>query len=131
MLGTKVDDFLHVLNVTLHDSEVSNGSIIGTTHSISPTSEWWFWAMFVALSVTSLLAAIESTATSTAMPAIAEALDSGELYVWFIDAYTLSSQFADIFGRRWITIAVVALFIGREISGSANSPDLLIAGRAI
>ncbi|KAJ2970576.1 hypothetical protein NUW58_g9650 [Xylaria curta] len=74
------------------------------------------------------------------MPAIAEALSAGELYVWFVNAYTLSSaallplygQVADIFGRRWLTIAVVAIFaIGSGVSGGANSPGMLIAGRAV
>lgn len=51
---------------------------------------WRFWTIFFALAITSLLAAVESTVTSTAMPAIARALDSGELYVWFANAYTLT-----------------------------------------
>ncbi|KAI0379538.1 MFS general substrate transporter [Hypomontagnella monticulosa] len=101
---------------------------------------WRFWAIFLALSVTSLLAAVESTVTSTAMPLIASALDAGELYVWFANAYTLSStallplygQIADIFGRRWITITTVGIFaLGSGVSGAATSAGMLIAGRAV
>ncbi|KAI1475577.1 MFS general substrate transporter [Daldinia eschscholtzii] len=101
---------------------------------------WRFWAIFLALSITSLLAAVESTVTSTAMPVIARALDAGELYVWFVNAYTLAStallplygQIADIFGRRWLTIATVAIFaLGSGISGGATSAGMLIAGRAV
>lgn len=55
-----------------------------------PNYGWRFWAVFFALSVTSLLAAVESTVTSAALPTIAGALDSGELYVWFATAYSLT-----------------------------------------
>lgn len=54
------------------------------------TYSWRFWAVFLALAVTSLLAAVESTVTSTALPVIAGALNSGELYVWFVTAYSLT-----------------------------------------
>ncbi|KAI0109859.1 major facilitator superfamily domain-containing protein [Daldinia grandis] len=110
------------------------------TRASSASHGWRFWAIFLALSITSLLSAVESTVTSTAMPVIASALDAGELYVWFVNAYTLSStallplygQIADIFGRRWLTIATVAIFaLGSGISGGATSAGMLIAGRAI
>ncbi|KAI1122371.1 MFS general substrate transporter [Nemania abortiva] len=99
-----------------------------------------FWVVLVALGITSLGAAVESTVISTALPRIAEALDAKELYVWFANAYTLTStaflpllgQMADIFGRRWITIGVVAFFaLGSGISGGATSATMLIAGRAV
>lgn len=51
---------------------------------------WKFWAIFVALCVTSLLAAVESTVTSTALPFIAHELNAGELYVWFVNVYFLT-----------------------------------------
>ncbi|KAK6957354.1 hypothetical protein Daesc_000138 [Daldinia eschscholtzii] len=120
-------------NESLH---ISSGTPTTTTSSRG----WRFWAIFLALSITSLLAAVESTVTSTAMPVIARALDAGELYVWFVNAYTLAStallplygQIADIFGRRWLTIATVAIFtLGSGISGGATSAGMLIAGRAV
>ncbi|KAI0100759.1 major facilitator superfamily domain-containing protein [Nemania sp. FL0031] len=130
---------------------------ISHTHEVSPTTSvihgssdgvsvkprgrgWRFWVVLVALGITSLGAAVESTVISTALPRIAEALDAKELYVWFANAYTLTStaflpllgQMADIFGRRWIAIGVVAAFaLGSGISGGANSATMLIAGRAV
>ncbi|KAI1441979.1 MFS general substrate transporter [Annulohypoxylon stygium] len=101
---------------------------------------WRFWAVLVALGITSLSAAVESTVTSTALPRISGALDAGELYVWFVNAYTLTStaflplfgQIADIFGRRWLTIGIVAVFaLGSGISGGAATATMLIAGRAV
>ena len=51
---------------------------------------WRFWAIFLALAITSLLAAVENTVTATALPHIAGALQAGEVYVWFANAYTLA-----------------------------------------
>ncbi|KAI1464434.1 major facilitator superfamily domain-containing protein [Daldinia caldariorum] len=106
----------------------------------SQSRGWRFWVVLIALGITSLSAAVESTVTSTALPRIAGALDAGELYVWFVNAYTLTStaflplfgQIADIFGRRWLTIGIVAVFaLGSGISGGATSATMLIAGRAV
>ncbi|KAL1616300.1 hypothetical protein SLS56_011464 [Neofusicoccum ribis] len=113
---------------------VSDDDVPKTSYS------WRFWAIFLALSITSLLAAVESTVTSTALPVISGALDAGELYVWFVNAYFLTStaflplfgQVADIFGRRWLTIGIVATFaLGSGISGGATSTAMLIGGRAV
>lgn len=70
------------------DSSTSNEEDV--TPDSTSSSGWRFWAIFLALAITSLLAAVESTVTSTAMPVIAAALDAGELYVWFVNAYTLA-----------------------------------------
>lgn len=44
----------------------------------------------------------------------------------------LFGQMSDLFGRRWLTIGVVAIFaLGSGISGGATSSAMLIAGRAI
>ena len=51
---------------------------------------WRFWAIFPALCVTTLLAAVETTVTSTALPTITQDLNAGELYVWFVNAYLLT-----------------------------------------
>ncbi|KAH8900414.1 MFS general substrate transporter [Thozetella sp. PMI_491] len=101
---------------------------------------WRFWAIFFAICVTTMLAAVESTVTSTALPSIVHELEANELYVWFVNAYFLAStaslpligQFCDIFGRRWMMIGVVALFaLGSGISGGATSSAMLIGGRAV
>jgi MFS family permease len=44
----------------------------------------------------------------------------------------LFGQLADIFGRRWLAVSIVAIFtIGSAICGAANGSGALIAGRAI
>lgn len=41
-------------------------------------------------------------------------------------------QLANIFGRRWLTLAIVALFtLGSGICGGATNGAMLIAGRAV
>ncbi|KXJ85211.1 major facilitator superfamily domain-containing protein [Microdochium bolleyi] len=107
----------------------------------APTPKGWrFWVIFPTLMLVSLLVAVESTVTSTALPFIVHELDAGELYVWFANAYFLTSaaflplfgQLADIFGRRWVFISVVAIFtLGSGIAGGSNTPVMLIAGRAV
>ncbi|KAI1813102.1 MFS general substrate transporter [Poronia punctata] len=101
---------------------------------------WRFWVVFAAVCFTTMLAAIESTVTSTALPFIVHELDAGDLYIWFVNAYFLTStaflpllgQLCDFFGRRWMMMTVVALFaLGSGIAGGAANPTMLIAGRAV
>ncbi|KAK1149548.1 hypothetical protein N8T08_005097 [Aspergillus melleus] len=102
--------------------------------------DWRFWLIFTGLSVTSLLTAVESTVTSTALPTISRDLNAGEAYIWFVNAFFLSStafqplygQLADVFGRRWPLISAVSFFaLGSGISGGAKSTAMLIGGRAV
>ncbi|KAI0894118.1 MFS general substrate transporter [Annulohypoxylon nitens] len=95
------------------------------------TRGWRFWAVFSAICFTTMLAAIESTVTSTALPFIVHELDAGELYV--CTAFLpLLGQMCDLFGRRWMMITVVGLFaLGSGIAGGANSAAMMTAGRAV
>ncbi|PYI32191.1 MFS general substrate transporter [Aspergillus indologenus CBS 114.80] len=99
-----------------------------------------FWLVFVALCVTSLLAALEGTVTSTALPTIVADLNIGDDYPWVSNAYFLTTaafqplygQLANVFGRRYPMIFSVVLFIlGSGICGGASSAAMLIAGRAV
>jgi hypothetical protein len=49
-----------------------------------------FWAIFAALSITGLLAAIEATIISTALPTIVHNLNVGNNYAWIANAYFLT-----------------------------------------
>jgi len=112
----------------------------GEEEMVSTKKGWRFWAIFPALMLVSLLVAVESTVTSTALSSIVHDLDAGHLYIWFVNAYFLTSaaflplfgQLSDIFGRRWVFISVVAIFtLGSGISGGATNATMLIAGRAV
>ena len=57
---------------------------------VVPSYTWRFWAIVAALCVTGLLAAIDGTVTSTALPSIIKDLQGGNLYVWVINGYFLT-----------------------------------------
>lgn len=93
-----------------------------------------------ALSVTSLLSALDISVMSTALPSIVYDLGSSPAYSWVANGYFLTStafqplfgQTANIFGRRILTLSAVLFFtIGSAISGSARNIAALIAGRLI
>ncbi|CAI7591937.1 unnamed protein product [Penicillium palitans] len=101
---------------------------------------WRFWAIYLSLCVSILLAAVESTVTSTALPSISDELHAGKAYVWFVNSFFLTSacfqplfgQTANLFGRRWLMIGAVAFFVlGSGISGGAINSSMMIAGRTI
>jgi len=67
----------------------------GATEAAAPAEGefqkgWRFWVVFAAVCFTTLLAAIENTVTSTALPFIVHELNAGDLYVWFVNAYFLT-----------------------------------------
>ncbi|KAI1505451.1 MFS general substrate transporter [Biscogniauxia marginata] len=99
-----------------------------------------FWALFVCLALTAFLSALEGSIVSTALPTISREINVAENYVWVINVYFLTSaavqplygQLADLWGRRWLMIGAVAIFVlGSGICGGANSPNMLIGGRTV
>lgn len=109
-------------------------------HAKKVTYGWRFWAIFPGLCLVSILTALDSTILSTALPTIVRELQSSSLYVWTINAYTLSltavqpvfGQAADIFGRKVAIVAAIALFLlGSGICGGAKSTAMLVGGRAV
>ncbi|KAI1844905.1 hypothetical protein JX265_009531 [Neoarthrinium moseri] len=108
--------------------------------TVNQAKGWRFWAVFPALCVTTLLAAVESTVVATAMPFIANEIGAGDSYVWIVNVYLLTScaflpligQLANIWGRRYLMIAVICLFaLGSGIAGGSTNVAMMIAGRAI
>lgn len=64
----------------------------------------------------------------------------GDNWIWMTNAFFLAcaafqpllGQISDLFGRRWTTLCVVAIFmVGSAICGGARSEATLIAGRAV
>lgn len=93
----------------------------------------------VGLMLGMLLAAMESTVVSTAMPTVIHDLHGIALYPWVLSAYLLTStttvpiygKMADLFGRRRVFLAATVLFLmGSMLSGAAHSMEQLIAFRA-
>ncbi|KAH9906641.1 major facilitator superfamily domain-containing protein [Xylariomycetidae sp. FL2044] len=101
---------------------------------------WRFWAVFPPLSIATFLVGLDSTITSSALPFITSQLKAGDNYVWIVNGYLLTStsflplwgQLSQVLGRRWPTMAAVAIFIlGSGVSGGATSTAMLIAGRLV
>ncbi|KAH8898028.1 MFS general substrate transporter, partial [Thozetella sp. PMI_491] len=101
---------------------------------------WRFWAVFVSLSISAFLSALEGAVVSTALPSISRAVNAGEDYIWMVNVFFLTSaavqplysQLADIWGRRWPMITSLAIFaLGSGISGASTSASMLIGGRTI
>ncbi|KAF3003881.1 hypothetical protein E8E14_007868 [Neopestalotiopsis sp. 37M] len=99
-----------------------------------------FWAIIATLCVIGLLSALENTVVTTSLPYIITELNLGPNYIWVTNVFFLTSaavqplfgQMANIFGRRWVTMLIVALFnLGSGIAGGAANGATLIAGRAI
>ncbi|KAI8804931.1 major facilitator superfamily domain-containing protein [Cladochytrium replicatum] len=87
-----------------------------------------------------LLAALDQTILSTAVPVLATEFKAADLVPWVGVGYLLTSaafssiygKLADIFGRRPVFIAAVVVFeIGSLTCGLAKDMPMLIAGRAI
>jgi len=51
---------------------------------------WRFWLIFLPLCISTLLAALESTVTSTALPTIVRDLNTGDNYAWILNGYLLT-----------------------------------------
>jgi EmrB/QacA subfamily drug resistance transporter len=93
-----------------------------------------------ALMITMLLAALDQTIVSTALPTIASDFHALNELSWVVTAYLITSavvtplygKFSDLFGRkRMLIIAVVIFLIGSVLSGFAASMIQLIIFRAI
>ncbi len=92
------------------------------------------------LMVVLLLAALDQTIVSTAMPTIGRALGDIEHLPWMVTAYLLSStvvtplygKLADIIGRRTTLLMAIGIFLaGSLLCSLSPSMYVLIAARAV
>ncbi|MCJ1306505.1 hypothetical protein MMC25_000148 [Agyrium rufum] len=92
-----------------------------------------FWCIIIGFGITNLLGALENTVVSTAAPVILTDLQLGEKLIWITNTFPVcSAAVQPLFGRRWVTMAIVAIFtLGSGICGGATSGAMLIAGRAV
>ncbi|KAI1293333.1 major facilitator superfamily domain-containing protein [Xylaria venustula] len=119
-------------------SDSKNDEKVVSTTSFKPNGR--FWAIIFTCATIGLLSALENTVVTTALPQIATELHLDADYVWVTNIFFLTGaavqplfgQLANIYGRRWITIIIVAFFtLGSGIAGGAHNGATLIAGRAV
>jgi EmrB/QacA subfamily drug resistance transporter len=96
--------------------------------------------VFAGLMVTMLLASLDQTIFSTALPTIVGELNGVEHMLWVTTAYILAStitlpiygKVGDLIGRKSLFIAAIALFMaGSVVGGLAQDMTWLITGRAV
>lgn len=94
----------------------------------------------VALCSAVLLAALDVTITTVAIPTISADFQSTAGYTWIGSAYLLANaaaapswgKLSDIFGRKPVLLAAVGVFwVGSLLCGVSVNMAMLIAGRAI
>jgi EmrB/QacA subfamily drug resistance transporter len=96
--------------------------------------------VFAGLMVTMLLASLDQTIFSTALPTIVGDLHGVDQMLWVTTAYILAStimlpvygKLGDLIGRKGLFIGAIAIFIvGSIIGGMAQDMTTLIVGRAV
>lgn len=96
--------------------------------------------VFAGLIMAMLLASLDQTIFSTALPTIVGELDGVNKMLWVITIYILAStimlpiygKMGDILGRKSLFLAAITLFIiGSVVGGFAQNMEWLIAGRGI
>src|ERR671927_1517694 len=96
--------------------------------------------VFAGLMLAMLLAALDQTIVSTALPRIVRDLGGFHHYSWVFSAYMLGStvtvplygKLSDIYGRKpFFLLGIVLFSAGSIVAGLAPSMGVLIVGRAI
>ena len=97
-------------------------------------------SVIIGLMMVMLLAALDQTIVSTALPTIGRALLDIEHLPWMVTAYLLSStvvtplygKLADIVGRRTTLLAAIGVFLaGSALCGLSRDMYFLIGARAV
>lgn len=108
--------------------------------SAAPVKSTNVTLLFAGLLVTMLLASLNQTVLSTALPTIIGELNGVEHMAWVVTVYILAStimmpvygKISDLLGRRPVLIAAILLFVAGSVIGAlAGTFDWLIVGRAI
>ncbi|XVV08741.1 MDR family MFS transporter [Actinoplanes sp. CA-131856] len=96
--------------------------------------------VFVAILLGMLLAALDQTIVSTALPTIVADLGGAGHMAWVVTAYllaetvatVLAGKFGDLFGRKLIfQVSTVVFIVGSALCGIANDMLVLIAARVV
>ncbi|HWD64816.1 MAG TPA: MFS transporter [Solirubrobacteraceae bacterium] len=98
------------------------------------------WLIIGALVAGMLLAALDQTIVSTALPTIVGDLGDASHLSWVVTAYLLAStastplwgKLGDLYGRKlFFQVAIVIFLVGSALSGLSSSMTELIAFRAV
>ena len=126
---------------------MSNGDVshARTTPTASTSAEPAFtprqlWIILGSLMIGTVLAALDTTIVSTALPTIAGKLGGFSSYAWVGTSYILTSTIAtpilgklgDLYGRRPVVLGAITVFVGASLlCGLARNMPELIAARGL
>ena len=108
--------------------------------SSAPIAKRNILLIFAGLILTMLLASLDQSMFSTALPTIVGELNGVDQMLWVTTAYILAStimlpvygKLGDLIGRKGLFIAAISLFVlGSIIGGMAQDMTTLIVGRAV
>jgi len=112
----------------------------GVTGPAKPAQGQGVRLVFVALFLVMLLASLDQTIVSTALPTIVGDLGGVEHLSWVVTAYLLAStvvtplygKLGDLYGRKLVLQTAIVLFlVGSALCGIAQNMPSLIAFRAL
>ncbi|KAG2221339.1 hypothetical protein INT45_014023 [Circinella minor] len=95
---------------------------------------------FLSLQLSLFLAALDNTIVATSLPIIGSDFESMAISSWVVNSYILTldafqplfSKFSDIFGRKYILMSGIVVFlIGSVLCGASQTMIMLIVCRAI
>ncbi|WP_027819508.1 MDR family MFS transporter [Paraburkholderia bannensis] len=118
----------------------SNTQTAGPAPEIAAPAHPPLRLLFPALLLVMLLAALDQTIVSTALPTIVGELGGLDRLSWVVTAYLLTStivvplygKFGDLFGRKIVLQAAIVIFlVGSALCGVAQDMPQLIALRAL
>ena len=107
---------------------------------VEPITKRRLWFILGALLLGMLLAALDQTIVSTALPTIVGDLHGGSHLAWVVTAYLLAStvstplwgKLGDQYGRKFFFQAAIVIFvIGSALSGFSHTMNELIFFRAV
>jgi EmrB/QacA subfamily drug resistance transporter len=119
-------------------TQTQSAGSAGTAGASAPKRE--ILIVLPALMLALILAMLDQTVVSTALPRIVGTLGGVTHLSWVVTAYILAStittplygKLGDLYGRkRWLILAIVVFLIGSALSGLSHSMDQLIAFRAV
>jgi len=108
--------------------------------SVYPLGKRRTLIVFAGLLLGMLVASLNQTIVSTALPVIVGDLGGLAQYSWVFSAYMLGAtvtvplygKLSDVYGRRPLFLIAIAVFaVGSIVSGLATSMGVLVGGRAI
>jgi EmrB/QacA subfamily drug resistance transporter len=134
---------IHSLETCMGESDMTATSQPEMVAQAEPTRRLHGWALvsvLASLLLTNFLSGLDQVIVDTALPHIIGDLQGFDRYTWVITAYLLSftamvpiaGKLSDQFGRKWLLMGAIALFLGSSaLAGASQTMNQLIVLRGL